>query len=96
MCAHAYHEPMNAIASTRVVHVPAVSGHLHLPARYDHVGSFLRPDYLLAARARQASGAIGASTAAALVGGGCLTILPASIGAALLARGTRQEGATAS
>jgi 5-methyltetrahydropteroyltriglutamate--homocysteine methyltransferase len=29
-----------------------------LPARYDHVGSFLRPQYLLQARARQAEGKI--------------------------------------
>ena len=29
-----------------------------LPARYDHVGSFLRPAYLLEARAQKASGAI--------------------------------------
>ncbi|HWI80990.1 5-methyltetrahydropteroyltriglutamate--homocysteine S-methyltransferase [Ramlibacter sp.] len=31
-----------------------------LPARYDHVGSFLRPLYLLEARARKARGEIGA------------------------------------
>jgi 5-methyltetrahydropteroyltriglutamate--homocysteine methyltransferase len=30
----------------------------HLPARYDHVGSFLRPQYLLEARANKASGKI--------------------------------------
>ena len=30
----------------------------HLPARYDHVGSFLRPKYLLEAREQQAKGAI--------------------------------------
>jgi 5-methyltetrahydropteroyltriglutamate--homocysteine methyltransferase len=29
-----------------------------LPARYDHVGSFLRPQYLLEARAQKAKGAI--------------------------------------
>ena len=29
-----------------------------LPARFDHVGSFLRPEYLLAARAQKASGTI--------------------------------------
>lgn len=29
-----------------------------LPARYDHVGSFLRPAYLLEARAQKASGHI--------------------------------------
>jgi len=31
---------------------------LQLPARYDHVGSFLRPQYLLEARARKAKGEI--------------------------------------
>ena len=31
-----------------------------LPARYDHVGSFLRPDYLLQARAQKAKGEINA------------------------------------
>jgi len=30
----------------------------HLPARYDHVGSFLRPDYLLQARDQKAKGQI--------------------------------------
>lgn len=30
----------------------------HLPARYDHVGSFLRPQYLLEARAQKAKGEI--------------------------------------
>ena len=30
----------------------------HLPARYDHVGSFLRPKYLLEARAQKAKGEI--------------------------------------
>ena len=34
---------------------------LHLPARYDHVGSFLRPDYLLKARAQRARGEIDAA-----------------------------------
>ena len=29
-----------------------------LPARYDHVGSFLRPKYLLEARERKAKGEI--------------------------------------
>jgi 5-methyltetrahydropteroyltriglutamate--homocysteine methyltransferase len=29
-----------------------------LPARYDHVGSFLRPQYLLEARAQKAKGQI--------------------------------------
>ncbi len=32
-----------------------------LPARYDHVGSFLRPDYLLQARAAKARGEIDAA-----------------------------------
>ncbi|MET0292785.1 MAG: hypothetical protein ABW136_10510, partial [Steroidobacteraceae bacterium] len=35
--------------------------HLHLPARYDHVGSFLRPAYLLQAREQHAKGAIDAA-----------------------------------
>ena len=30
----------------------------HLPARYDHVGSFLRPQYLLEAREKKATGQI--------------------------------------
>ncbi len=30
----------------------------HLPARYDHVGSFLRPQYLLEARQQKATGQI--------------------------------------
>jgi 5-methyltetrahydropteroyltriglutamate--homocysteine methyltransferase len=34
--------------------------HPRLPARYDHVGSFLRPDYLLEARARRAKGELSA------------------------------------
>ncbi len=34
------------------------STHFPLPARYDHVGSFLRPEYLLDARAQKASGQI--------------------------------------
>ncbi len=38
----------------------SVTEHPHLPARYDHVGSFLRPDYLLQARARKARGEIDA------------------------------------
>lgn len=33
---------------------------MQLPARYDHVGSFLRPQYLLEARAQKAKGEIGA------------------------------------
>ncbi|HUG72112.1 MAG TPA: 5-methyltetrahydropteroyltriglutamate--homocysteine S-methyltransferase [Steroidobacteraceae bacterium] len=35
--------------------------HPRLPARYDHVGSFLRPDYLHQARARKARGEIDAA-----------------------------------
>ncbi|MEO6080966.1 MAG: 5-methyltetrahydropteroyltriglutamate--homocysteine S-methyltransferase [Steroidobacteraceae bacterium] len=42
------------------LHTPADS-HFQLPARYDHVGSFLRPDYLLQARARHATGEIDAA-----------------------------------
>jgi 5-methyltetrahydropteroyltriglutamate--homocysteine methyltransferase len=38
-----------------------MSDHPTLPARYDHVGSFLRPDYLLQARAQRAKGAIDAA-----------------------------------
>ena len=34
---------------------------MHLPARYDHVGSFLRPQYLLEARERKAKGEISAT-----------------------------------
>ena len=33
---------------------------VQLPARYDHVGSFLRPAYLLEARAQKAKGQISA------------------------------------
>ena len=33
---------------------------LKIPARYDHVGSFLRPEYLLQARAQKAKGEINA------------------------------------
>jgi 5-methyltetrahydropteroyltriglutamate--homocysteine methyltransferase len=35
-----------------------MSDHATLPARYDHVGSFLRPQYLLDARAQRATGGI--------------------------------------
>src|SRR5688500_10762407 len=35
-----------------------MSQHAHLPARYDHVGSFLRPKYLLEAREKKAKGEI--------------------------------------
>jgi len=52
---------MNAISAARAVHTAPASGHPALPARYDHVGSFLRPDYLLAARARKARGEIDAA-----------------------------------
>jgi len=34
---------------------------MSLPARFDHVGSFLRPEYLLHARLEQAKGIISAS-----------------------------------
>lgn len=37
------------------------ASHPQLPARYDHVGSFLRPAYLLEARARRARGEIDAA-----------------------------------
>jgi 5-methyltetrahydropteroyltriglutamate--homocysteine methyltransferase len=40
---------------------PATVEHPRLPARYDHVGSFLRPDYLLQARAQKARGEISAA-----------------------------------
>ena len=36
----------------------------HLPARYDHVGSFLRPKYLLEAREQKATGQITADATA--------------------------------
>ncbi len=39
----------------------AATHHPSLPARYDHVGSFLRPGYLLEARARKARGEIDAA-----------------------------------
>jgi len=35
-----------------------MSQHAALPARYDHVGSFLRPKYLLEAREQKAKGEI--------------------------------------
>ena len=35
-----------------------MSQHAALPARYDHVGSFLRPKYLLEAREQNAKGEI--------------------------------------
>jgi len=37
-----------------------MSQHAHLPARFDHVGSFLRPQYLLEAREKKANGQISA------------------------------------
>jgi 5-methyltetrahydropteroyltriglutamate--homocysteine methyltransferase len=49
--------PMTAPAA-RIQPAPQ---HPRLPARYDHVGSFLRPTYLLQARARKAAGEISAS-----------------------------------
>jgi 5-methyltetrahydropteroyltriglutamate--homocysteine methyltransferase len=39
----------------------SATDHPRLPARFDHVGSFLRPDYLLQARARRARGEIDAA-----------------------------------
>jgi 5-methyltetrahydropteroyltriglutamate--homocysteine methyltransferase len=44
---------MQALKATSLY---AQASHPSLPARYDHVGSFLRPDYLLEARARHARG----------------------------------------
>ncbi len=51
---------MTAIAA---LHHPSIAphDHLRLPARYDHVGSFLRPAYLLQARAQHAKGEIDAA-----------------------------------
>ena len=46
---------------TRNTPGPAVDSHPALPARYDHVGSFLRPAYLLEARAKRARGEISAA-----------------------------------
>src|ERR1700712_4010507 len=43
------------MAQTASLQFPAP---LQLPARYDHVGSFLRPAYLLDARARHGNGEI--------------------------------------
>jgi 5-methyltetrahydropteroyltriglutamate--homocysteine methyltransferase len=43
------------MAEAATLHAPAT---LSLPARYDHVGSFLRPGYLLEARARHGHGEI--------------------------------------
>jgi 5-methyltetrahydropteroyltriglutamate--homocysteine methyltransferase len=48
---------MTASAALR----PALTSHPGLPARHDHVGSFLRPDYLHAARAQRAKGEIDAA-----------------------------------
>ncbi len=50
------------MTASAALYVPAVSRpHPRLPARYDHVGSFLRPDYLLKARAQHAKGEIDAA-----------------------------------
>ena len=40
---------------------PPTHDHPQLPARYDHVGSFLRPDYLLQARAQHKNGDLDAA-----------------------------------
>jgi 5-methyltetrahydropteroyltriglutamate--homocysteine methyltransferase len=47
---------MQALKATSLY---AQASHPSLPARYDHVGSFLRPDYLLQARAGHSRGEIG-------------------------------------
>jgi 5-methyltetrahydropteroyltriglutamate--homocysteine methyltransferase len=49
------------MASSAAVRRDPPASHPQLPARFDHVGSFLRPDYLLAARARHAKGEIDAA-----------------------------------
>ena len=41
---------------------------LKIPARHDHVGSFLRPEYLLQARAQKAKGEINAEQLRAVDG----------------------------
>jgi 5-methyltetrahydropteroyltriglutamate--homocysteine methyltransferase len=51
---------MTTQSAARVQAPEPSSFHPQLPARYDHVGSFLRPDYLLAARRQRASGEIDA------------------------------------
>jgi methionine synthase II (cobalamin-independent) len=52
---------MNATAPASALKAVPAAEHPRLPARYDHVGSFLRPDYLLAARASKARGEIDAA-----------------------------------
>jgi 5-methyltetrahydropteroyltriglutamate--homocysteine methyltransferase len=52
--------PATAPASAALLS-PVGTEHAHLPARFDHVGSFLRPAYLLQARQQHASGAIDAA-----------------------------------
>jgi 5-methyltetrahydropteroyltriglutamate--homocysteine methyltransferase len=47
--------------SAPATRLPSSAAHLRLPARHDHVGSFLRPDYLLQARAQKARGEIDAA-----------------------------------
>ena len=42
---------------------------LKIPARHDHVGSFLRPEYLLQARAQKAKGEINAEQLRAVLKG---------------------------
>src|SRR5690606_10327865 len=52
--------PMNANLKSASAGASGAEDHPQLPARYDHVGSFLRPGYLLEARARRAKGEISA------------------------------------
>ncbi|MFO7324896.1 MAG: 5-methyltetrahydropteroyltriglutamate--homocysteine S-methyltransferase [Pseudomonadota bacterium] len=51
---------MNANLKSASAGASGAEDHPQLPARYDHVGSFLRPGYLLEARARRAKGEISA------------------------------------
>jgi 5-methyltetrahydropteroyltriglutamate--homocysteine methyltransferase len=51
---------MTATAALRIAPAPP-HDHPRLPARFDHVGSFLRPAYLLQARAQHAKGEIDAA-----------------------------------
>jgi 5-methyltetrahydropteroyltriglutamate--homocysteine methyltransferase len=51
---------MTATAALRIAPAPP-HDHPRLPARFDHVGSFLRPAYLLLARAQHAKGEIDAA-----------------------------------
>jgi 5-methyltetrahydropteroyltriglutamate--homocysteine methyltransferase len=46
--------------ASAAVKTPIACRHVALPARYDHVGSFLRPQYLLEARAQAAGGKLSA------------------------------------